>query len=387
MEYLGQLVWAANPIYKNLGMGLFGLMWVIVALCIFAVKDRAGAKIIIWLGLGLASYTVYGLLRGNYLPFVALDVTNMGFLFVSVLFAEPSNRAYLLRMFLNGMCYALVVALLVVVVMLERVGFTPGNLDTRFSFDETTSNSDLFALTGLLGVSVFLAPFAPYVKGARKFIVPIAIIVYGGFAFLTASRNALTSACIGLVVTTWCISRQDKKRRFRNLLMICVLVGIAAGGVFTLYGERAMQDLMELQRARQNAEDFTSGRIDEALGALQELKVGEFVIGRGFGAAKDNLGDTKSINGVPMVHFGPVHIILKGGIMLLLVLYGTLIYCVLRARSRAAMGYECAYVICLFLAREMSHQQWHDFSALVVVAMCIGMLSGPSNIRQKAVGQ
>ena len=170
-----------------------------------------------------------------------------------------------------------------------------------------------------------------------------------------------------------------KKRKIRlnkRLIGSLAIMSTCLVIFFQSYGETVVL-LGELALKRAMGIEFTQGvevKIDdprdlEAELFFASLSKSEWIFGRGLGGTNLNPFGKPSERGLSMVHRGENNLILKGGLLLLVIVYGALFYSAARLLFLKA-PYAAPYCACilLYLLFERGHTQIsYMFSTLFVV--------------------
>jgi hypothetical protein len=128
-------------------------------------------------------------------------------------------------------------------------------------------------------------------------------------------------------------------------------------------------------------EEFTSGRDREGAYFLNELTPEEYVVGRGMGGAYHGLIEANRQYGINMVHFGPLHLMLKGGLTLAIVV-GLLCIIAVAVGYRSPLPTQraSAAFVALFAAMNLMYTQFlpHPTMALFAVAVGVALARRPN---------
>jgi hypothetical protein len=338
----------------------------------------------------LALSATLGILNRNFSSFWMLDVSMMSLLLLTTAVRSADHVGIWIRTLVSVVAYWMSLAIPVVIWIYTTVGLRPGNIESRFNLqygglDSAENASIAYAAASLLLPAVYLAPFASLLRGYLALPIPFAVVVYTVFGLVTASRGAVLLGSIAVCALLWVAVRD---RALRRLAGPVLLAFVAVGGAALLkFGVAGVQDAMELLRSRTvYASDISAGRFDEHDDVIGSgMVVVELAVGRGMGAAKDNLTVAKTEHGVPMVHFGYLHLILKGGVVMLLTLYGIALVCVIRLWRCGGLERRVVYIIFAFIWADQLHTQWQNpFPiALFSIALSCGLVVRRMPVRRR----
>jgi hypothetical protein len=368
-----QVIWAFLPLVTVVTYTWFSVQWAIgiSALLYGVTRGRtglAGAWIIF-----LVLQAFFGFYKGNYRSFVLLDISYLAVLTLAFVDLKREEFDRLLDCLLSHLANALLVAIPLVLATLAYLDFRPGTIESRYQMNMDKAGVDTFLLTGSIQFAMYFLPFFLRVRGWRKYSFPVAVLVYALYAMLTGSRTAMVTALASLVVSMFLIRDEARARGlFKEFRICCILIGAIVVLAVGMLGRSGLNDTIELQNERFGVnEDYTSGRYEEVVETYSELSLVEKLIGRGFGAGKQNLGGVQTEHGVHMVHFGPLHLVFKGGWIFFILLYGSIAVAALRVVRSGILRGKLLLMLLIFVGNDLTHQQWQSTFPLVALSLVL----------------
>lgn len=91
---------------------------------------------------------------------------------------------------------------------------------------------------------------------------------------------------------------------------------------------------------------------------LRQCNILQLLIGKGWGGLKTFHGE-EFVGGESMIHIGIVHLMLKGGIVLVLLIYYPLLYIIVKDASPKKYPYVILAV--WLISKDAGHEIWQDF--------------------------
>jgi hypothetical protein len=264
----------------------------------------------------LVGLLVYGLLRGNWFSYLAADVC--AFMLCALVLPR---RAQLLQQVLN---LALLLAPVGVGISAVDVlfGLMPAGFGERIVLRHTESKSYLAAYQMLMP-SLYVPLFGPLLPSrwliASCYLGVVIMLLWG---LVTATRGYFLSAVTALIISY--LVRRRASSKTTTAVLYVVFIGVVAIVSTQIWSLDSMEAATENLAGRfQPTEDITSGRAWEADSLLEtELQGPEVVVGKGLGGSQRG-GFWRYFDvehGVPGMHYGHLHLVLKGGLLLLLLI-------------------------------------------------------------------
>lgn len=335
-----------------------------------ALRKGGAVSGAIWVAC-VGAYSVYGFESQNYRNFIIVDATYMMIFLLAFVKLSAEEYLKILDAVVTSLSRFLLFAIPIVLIALYTLDFQPGDAETRYKMD-LHAGVDTFLLTGSIQIAMYFMPFFTRVNGWKKYSIPVAVLLYAYYALLTGSRTANFAAFLSIALTVFFLRKNTHAAIRRQMRAIWLIIGLSALLLLVFMGRKGIQGTLEMQQSRlEIRDDYTSGRYDEVIGTYEEMSLSEVILGRGFGAAKENLSAIQTVYGVNMIHFGPMHLIYKGGIVLLVVVYGTIIWAFIVVARRRFFRWELLVLLTLFVINDLTHQQWQN--PFPLLALSIGV--------------
>lgn len=310
----------------------------------------------------LAFLALLGWTNGNWFSFWAFDVLCFGVL-AAVPLASSSLVQYQLRRAYGILLFPGLVAALY---LLSHV--SPAGIGERIVTDLDLS---VYAIADLC-LPAFLLLFQRDLVRREILVIVAGIGITMVFGVFTASRGTVLLVPIALVLRV-ALFRQSRMTTIAVVSVCLAIVGVVLSSGSSRTYATSITNLQDRLDANDDV-DASSGRNDEADHFLSITTDREFVIGRGLGGAYHSTIVTTNPYGMMMVHYGHLHLILKGGIILLAlmsILVATELLGVLRTGRRVP---EMGFVL-LFLSANVGHPTFVDFTAMSLFAWALGRLA------------
>jgi hypothetical protein len=346
--------------------GLRYIQYALTPIMVFIVlfyflKKGKGLNIFRWLVILFIILFLRGLLNYNYEKYILGDIISFSFVVFIIFF--NSNIAFYNFKYMIPIIMA---KLLIIFIPLSLIAF--------FIFGNISSEMErALILGGAINEKVLFYPilFAPLLipfifdmKLYLKFTVIFANLLLILFGVLTATRSTFALPLVAFLLVFVLQRRISLKR----VIIVCLIfLGFFELGLFTdntLLNNKANYLFSRIE----DDKDFSSGRNSEIIDLFEEYNVTEFVIGRGAGGTQ-KFGFWKDIDtplnlGANMGHYGFTHLLLKGGFILLITIYGLAFWSIINLYRRGDRKFMI--VIILYLILEVSHTQFNNLAFLLL---------------------
>jgi hypothetical protein len=322
-----------------------------------------------WLYLCLLSYlgllALLGLLHSNGLAYLAADILAFGLLLGSI----AGGSSHLLSRLARFYTIALVPGLLVALLVLSRI--EPGHLSTRFISEE---DIDAFAIRGLCIPAAFTLLTAEH-RG--RFFVAInstALALMGVYGWFTETRTELIIPLATLALAA--VAGRAFKEAATYLVGILAVASLAGA---LLFGPGRLSDAASGAWERfSGADEFSAGRDLEAAAFYRATSNSEWLIGRGLGGAYWGQFQIDNPYGMNMVHFGHLHLILKGGVILLLLMSAIAVVALVAGfASRGSLPAGAASFVALFIIINTGHTSFIMNNTMSFFGLALGQALSP----------
>lgn len=303
--------------------------------------------------------TISGILRGNYFNYVLFDTIIYSSVVFLTFFNSNINSNNIPILFARLLPISLIFAFSTIFLFSD---FT--SLATRSLTSDNNSMADDSWIVGPLIIAPFLVPFISKMRNHLKIIVLVANITLLLFGILTATRSYILITILALLS----LINFQKLFKFKFLFITSLFIlSLFFISLTETYTNSIFADQINLVTARFNSDgDFSNGRNSEVDGLFKEFNFFNFAFGKGAGA-EQKFGFWENIigngHGVNFTHFGFLNLILKGGVVLLILVYGTAIYSLfvlLKHREK-----EYIFVILIYLTAELSHTLFINYFAVL----------------------
>ena len=368
-------------INKGFGLKLDQFYYILtaIAICFFFLKNRKYSRNMSFVDLFILFFLyllTLGIFNNNFSSFIFIDIFNFSaFLTLYVRGKYHSNNYYYTKVLPKFGLWVNIISILISFIWVSAYGLAVSTLsEGRGIIDNSDVSTSLMSAKYLMYGSLFLYPLVTYVeKKSHRSIYFLGLIMFIIFSLLMGSRGSSVLALIILLVTSKINMGNNKiqKSQFTKYLIIFI-------GSISLFGFSNLISSFNYLTERFVSESLGDYRNEESLLVLDSLSVQEFLFGRGFGAANKYWIFEHIENGVNTVHYGPVFLILKGGILLLIFIYSYLIKSFTRLwKIKYLRPY--AIIIFTFVVLDFSHNNYSDYFKMVYVFFAIGIANQLKN--------
>lgn len=341
--------------------------------CIKIINHHNNKFILVYF-LFFSFYFILGLLYGNARSFLVADIFSFTILIAVFLFVNE-NRNEFTEKIINKLSLFLLFGAICALYFFNKYGLQPASsLDLRLSLEGDALSGNGFKYSfALLQVSVILLPFFWYLDSKKRVILIITFLIYfGASAFILARANLAVS-----VVAIFFLMYIGLEQKFIRpnvstiALFTCIFLGIFS--IFIYYGG-IIEILYSLITSRFN--ELGSGEMEprdlEAFEYFSRISTYEMWFGKGMGGVNNYPFGRYYERGIMMLHRGENNLILKGGIIFLILLYGTSIIALFKLIvSKAIYSSSWAAVIIMYFLFERGHQQYSQFFMLLFFCFAI----------------
>ena len=304
--------------------------------------------------------TIYGIILGNDYASIIEDIFSFSPLIL--LFIERPKFKLDLK---NRLPYFLVKSLYFLIplslLIFNYMDYQIGGLSTkRFDYNDS-SKMHLFApILPILFAPTLLFYYDIFNK-KQRFLVFVSMILILLMGVITLTKSVIFFPIMYLFIFYG--YRIFVRKKVGQLLKGIILIAFAGlflvqSNVFEKIGlANAVADSIERGTNQKENSSFTSGRSEETIAYLnQDLTIREYLIGRGLGGHKVRNDSDYYEGGVNMMHFGPSHVFIKGGILLLLILYVPLFLAIFRFWKTS--NYHISLILIAFFLGNIQTTTW-----------------------------
>lgn len=365
-------------------MGRLGLFFcILVGYKYFKYKRISTILVLMSFLLGL------GVINGNWVNFVFIDFLNLSI--IAILLIKTNELDRLTDRVISVLSNLSMFGAVSAVIYLQSIGFSAAeSLKTRLTYDAQGEMLMLKNALAVLRISVFLLPFIWQLKRSQTISVILSVMVFFVISSMMLSRAGMGGVLISVFLTMLIGVYKGKIRMNKKFIGWLVIICSCSTVFFQYFGETTVL-LGELAVKRSLGIEFSGGvetvivepRDVEAKYFFASLSKSEWIYGRGLGGTNLNPFGKSTERGLAMLHRGENHLILKGGLVFLFIVYGTLIVSAVRLLFLKA-PYAAPFCACilLYLFFERGHNQTSYMFSTLFVVLAINY-SSISNRRQK----
>ena len=306
-----------------------------------------------------------GYLRQNWISYYLLDFTNFFFLLILLIPFNNETLKYIATNLPKKMASLLYIGLPLSWYFILKIGLNPGSEIERVSGNLDAVSFDLISTYKLVDFSVLLFPFLPMFSTIKKMVVILSLTTFFLVSFFTATRGGVFTCILSLLLTVYIYRRQvftvSRIVKIFGLILIIILI------IGNFFGFEKIDDNVNyfFNRLDTKNENFTTYREKEGDDFFKYSSFNEIIFGRGLGGAHSFgiWGEREGLNlkyGMNMTHYGYLYLILKGGIVLLFLIYGMAIYAMIKLWKYGEEFKPFSIIIFLYLFYEISIPKFYD---------------------------
>jgi hypothetical protein len=237
-------------------------------------------------------------------------------------------------------------------------------------FEEDGSNFKL--LYQSIGLSLVLLPFLWFVDFKRKLAIGSAFTLFTVINLISLSRAYLAGSLLSILITIY-IGFKLNKIGLRYSVITYSSIILFSLLFFVKQNKEVLETTLELLNYRIDLiGEEVEPRDIEAEVYFKDLSAYELFFGKGFGAANLRPFGRYSERGIMMMHRGENNLILKGGLLLLFIIYGLAIISLIKLLiSKDLYSNSWASVIFIFLLLERGHTLYGNVFYLIFLCLAI----------------
>jgi len=318
-------------------------------------------------------YFALGIFYGNSLSYLISDLMLFSLL-IFIFFLVNENRDEFTFQLVDSISLIFIFGLVFSIYFFITSGLQPAqSLEGRLDFDSDDWGDYYKYALSIIQVSVLLLPFIWHLNFKRRFIMVSAITLFFIVSAFTLSRANIVAVLASGLITMYIGYKQNFIRLtfFTFSVTATGIIGLLT--LFYVYGDiiNTLYSLASL-RFQEFGGDSIEPRDIEAEVYFANASLYELIAGKGFGGVNNYPFGKYSERGIAMLHRGENNLILKGGIILLVLLYGLALVALTKLlRSKAIYSKQWAAVIFIFLLLERGHQQYNQFFMLFFFCLAI----------------
>ena len=266
-----------------------------------------------------------GLLNNNNINSILEDIFSFWPLILFFFTSKIKNELKI--NFHNYLANSLYYLLPLCLVIFNYMDYGIGSIITkRFNYDSST-NFELFAPI----IPIIFAPYLIFYFKNFNRNKKLVIILSNAFIFFMGVITLSRSVSFGIIIPFFLILIHKisllkftyiKKIFKYSLVLSFGLIFVVNSSYFRNSDFKLAFDGVVARSQENNGLDFSSGRFDESAEYFrQDLSYFEIFFGKGLGGHKVRNNNESFIGGINMIHFGPVHLFMKGGVLMCLLIY------------------------------------------------------------------
>jgi hypothetical protein len=328
--------------------------------------------------------SLYGIERDNFVSYVYFDIIIFSFFSFLFFFNQRNSYQWFVNEFPKNVSLWLSFGLIVSWFLFIKSDLQPGTSDVRFSIGDSIKEfGGAYKVIEPLSPALFVAPFYRSIKSKWRYSIVLSLVTILVFSIFTATRGTFIISLISILYLL--IINLKRTDWFRKLMQYFAFVCIGFLLLLFVFSLADIRDSLELLRNRfLDSKDFSSGRDDESRLFLASLTETEWIIGRGMGGTQETWIWRHLKDGLNMVHYGHLQLLLKGGLLLLISIYVLITYCLLRAIRNAKMLFPFFYMVIVFFIYDQFHTQWQRvFSVLFLWLACSAIVFCNVSLNEK----
>jgi hypothetical protein len=318
---------------------------------------------LLWLG-------AYGLFRGNFLPYWGADVLALGVVASGLVVGASAKVTNAIVAFHRtalpwGTAGAVFLLTRLQPAVSEERLVAIGDVDLSMSF---------FAIRDLCLPGGLLLLVDDGATRRSRFFVALSLVAIFGFGLFTATRGdavlPILLLCIG-----WLYGRVRGKQVIASLLVGVLVTGVVATSFGVDRIGLATSNLLERSDIN-DLDAFSNGRMIEGEAFLEKTSGLDFIIGRGLGGAYDSIHEVANLFGMQMVHFGHLHLVLKGGLVFLALVLVLFLFAAWRGiTNRGSQAAGAAAFVVVFMVANIGHTTFlaAEYMTLCAFALAVAL--------------
>lgn len=300
----------------------------------------------------LFCFTIIGMMNNNNPKFIRQDIIAF-FPFVLLLATNQNFRKDFLRDKLAGFKKLSFVAAILYCVVFAYMGFNiMGSEEGRFIYDDETH----LRLTSPVAPLFFIPLVLCYGNSKYKLLdllgVAASILMFVHFALITSTKSVVLPITMVLIMRLFL--GEGTKSKYKYFVYFGILAYFLNYVASVFFGNFIDDFLIKFEGDNES----NASRIEETAIYLRQCDTLQWVIGKGWGGLKTFHGE-EYIGGESMIHLGFAYLIMKGGLILLTLVYYPLIYIIFK--DFAAKKYAYVLIAIFLITKDFGHMIWLEF--------------------------
>jgi hypothetical protein len=226
--------------------------------------------------------------------------------------------------------------------------------NARFEYDQE-SKLNLFAPI----TPIFMIPFMLCYTDVKykRILVYIGAFFILFMGYLTQTKTVFIPVILPFLFAI--VFNRNLILKFRLIIIIFFICGI----IYFILFKFAPNSIFTFMSKFNMSDDSNIDRVNESVQYLNKCNILQLLFGKGFGGIKTFHGE-EFIGGIDMIHFGMVHLIMKGGFILLIIMYFPLLYIIIK--DFGSHNYSYVGMAIIFMFMDLGHTQWQSSTGMLV---------------------
>jgi hypothetical protein len=330
-------------------------------ICLFIYYRPVLSKIFLGMFLIAVFLTMWGIISGNQPISIAGDFVIFSPLILLFFYNRQINNDLITRI-PNFLANSLFIMLPISFAIFVYMDYKPGSmLIGRFNYDVSTK-LHLFAPIIPLMSAPYLIFFLDKLNKKQELLIHCSMICIILMGIMTLSKSIILACLIPYLLRYGYKYLIQKIRPFKVLIILIILSLFYSGNYLTVFTKKigleySFTGVIERTQRQYESNTFSSGRVKEVEDYFsQDLSFFEYMFGRGMGGHKVRDDADPHVGGINLMHFGIFHLFLKGGILLVLVLYVPIFLAILRFWKTP--DYHISLILIYFLCVDAMTTSW-----------------------------
>ncbi|MDC0273063.1 hypothetical protein OAK93_01685 [bacterium] len=351
------------------------------------IYDRGRRGKVVWVYIPLLLfYLLYGLYNGNFISYVLVDLFG-GFVLIFCFYKNNEFRG-LAEMIINRLSLLMIIGLICCGYLFFEQGVrAAADTSDRLSFENTGFQGSANTFFIPIQISILILPFILYVNKQRRIIIILASTFFLFVNIVGLNRANLVGCLTAFILTALIVYRDNRSYfSFHRIKYPVLLASIIFVAIASFQSDTISRSFKIIGYRFQDMSDDNSRDLEGELYYTQISNL-ELIIGKGMGGA-NNFLDRESERGIMMMHKGENNLMLKGGFILLFLVYGAgfiSLWKLIRSKERYSDSW--AAVIIIYFLLERGHQQFSNFFYLLLFCVAISFSTNISSKRRKLVSR
>ena len=319
------------------------------------------SKIFLRIFLFTSFLTISGIISGNQFISIAGDFVIFSPLMLLFFYNRQINNDLITRL-PNFLANSLFIMIPISIAIFVYMDYKPGSmLIGRFNYDVSTKLHLLAPIIPLTSAP-YLIFFLDKLNKKQELLIHCSMISITLLGIMTLSKSVVLMGLLPYLLRYGYKHLIQKIRPFKVLIILIILSLFCSGNYLTVFTKKiGLEDsftgVIERTQRQYESNNLFSGRVKEVEDYLsQDLSFFEYVFGRGMGGHKVRNDADPHIGGINLMHFGIFHVFLKGGILLVFMLYVPIFLAILKYWKTP--NYHISLILIFFLIENLISTTW-----------------------------